>query len=94
VGPFVAVIPLWLIYHPPTVFQEEGTKRDLAQKITEVYTIVGLPAFYVNVIYNPVEPSNYYIGGVARPSPHTAANEPGPDSSKPWIRMSVVAYLA
>jgi phenylpyruvate tautomerase PptA (4-oxalocrotonate tautomerase family) len=82
-------MPLWLIFHPPTTFREEDTKRALAQKITEVYTFFGLPAFYVNVLYIPVEPSSYYIGGIARPSAPTTANEPGPDSSKPWIRMSV-----
>lgn len=82
-------MPLWIIYHPPTVYQNEEEKQVLAKAITEIYTAVPLPAFYVNVIFIPVQPSSYFIGGVARPSPYSSANEPGPDSSKPWIRITI-----
>ena len=57
--------------------------------IHQVYTAVPLPAFYVNVIFVPVEPQNFYIGGVARPSSHVPTNEPGPDSSVPFIRITI-----
>lgn len=60
-------MPLWLIYHPPTAFTSPSTKRALAQEITKIYTGVGLPAFYVNVLFRPVEPSSYFIGGEERP---------------------------
>ena len=55
----------------------------------EVYTAVPLPAFYVNVLFVPLDPTNIYIGGVARPSPHSAAHEPGPNSSVPFIRLTI-----
>jgi hypothetical protein len=37
----------------------------------------------------PVEPSSYYVGGISRPSPPSSTNEPGPDSSKPFIRITI-----
>lgn len=81
-------MPLWVIYHPPTTF-DAATKSELSKAITSIYTAGNLPAFYVNVVFVPVAADNFYIGGVSRPSPHSSANEPGPDSSVPFIRMSV-----
>lgn len=80
-------MPLWVIYHPPSTFKDENIKCALSKAITELYSI--LPAFYVNVLFQPIEPSSFYIGGVARPSPHVSANEPGSDSSQPFIRITI-----
>jgi phenylpyruvate tautomerase PptA (4-oxalocrotonate tautomerase family) len=82
-------MPLWTIYHPPSTFTSEATKSALSAAITAIYTAAPLPAFYVVVLFQPIEPSSFYIGGTARPSAHTAANEPGPDSQKPFIRITV-----
>lgn len=82
-------MPLWTIYHPPSTFTSTSTKAGLAKAITEIYTVAGLPAFYVNVFFQPIEPESCYIGGVARPSPHAKENEPGPDSEKPFIRITI-----
>ncbi|KAK3216290.1 hypothetical protein GRF29_8g2884852 [Pseudopithomyces chartarum] len=82
-------MPLWTIYHPRSTFTSEDEKSSLAQAITSLYTAVPLPAFYVNVLFVPLDPTNIYIGGVARPSPHSAANEPGPNSSVPFIRLTI-----
>lgn len=80
-------MPLWIIYHPPTTFQEEDVKQALAKEITSIYTSVSLPAFYVNVFFIPVAASSYFIGGVSRPSPQKKENDPGPNSETPWIRV-------
>jgi phenylpyruvate tautomerase PptA (4-oxalocrotonate tautomerase family) len=82
-------MPLWIIYHPSSVFTDPETKRAFAQAITDIYTAVPLPAFYVNVLFQPIEATSFYIGGVPRPSPQTEANQPGPDSEKPFIRISI-----
>jgi phenylpyruvate tautomerase PptA (4-oxalocrotonate tautomerase family) len=80
-------MPLWVIYHPPSTFTSTATKAALAKAITEIYVLGGLPRFYVNVIFQPIQPESYYIGGVARPSPDSEGNKPGPDSSVPFIRI-------
>ncbi|KAJ4294380.1 hypothetical protein N0V90_008070 [Kalmusia sp. IMI 367209] len=54
-----------------------------------VYTAVPLPAFYVNVLFVPLDPTSIYVGGIARPSPRSADDGPGPDSSVPFIRLTV-----
>jgi phenylpyruvate tautomerase PptA (4-oxalocrotonate tautomerase family) len=83
-------MPLWIIYHPPNTFTSADTKSALAAAITRIYTAVPLPAFYVNVLFRPVEPSSFYIGGVARPSgsgENVGADES--DSTVPFIRITV-----
>ncbi|KAH8726178.1 putative oxalocrotonate tautomerase [Phaeosphaeriaceae sp. PMI808] len=82
-------MPLWNIYHPPTAFTTPESKASLAKAITDIYIAASLPPFYVNVLFQVIEPSSFYIGGVARPSPHSEANEPGPDSSRPFIRITI-----
>jgi phenylpyruvate tautomerase PptA (4-oxalocrotonate tautomerase family) len=81
-------MPLWVIYHPTTTFTNASTKKAFAESITSIYAVI-LPAFYVNVVFQPVDPSSFLIGGVARPSPHTDANNPGPDSETPFIRIKI-----
>ncbi|KAH7389732.1 putative oxalocrotonate tautomerase [Phaeosphaeria sp. MPI-PUGE-AT-0046c] len=82
-------MPLWTIYHPPSTFTSATTKAALAKSITEIYTAADLPPFYVNVLFQPIEPESFYIGGVARPSPRKDENEPGPDSERPFIRVTI-----
>ncbi|KAF1922105.1 putative oxalocrotonate tautomerase [Ampelomyces quisqualis] len=61
-------MPLWIIYHPPSAFTSPETKRSLANEITKIYTGVGLPPFYVNVFFRPMEPADCFVGGEERPS--------------------------
>jgi hypothetical protein len=55
-------MPLWRIYHESAVFTD-SQKASLAAAITKLYTDIGLPAFYTNVIYIPVSASSIYVGG-------------------------------
>jgi phenylpyruvate tautomerase PptA (4-oxalocrotonate tautomerase family) len=84
-----AAMPLWVFYHPPNTFTDPATKKALAKVLTDGYASVGLPRSYVVVLFQPIEPDSYYIGGVARPSPDVPANKPGPDSTRPFIRIKI-----
>jgi phenylpyruvate tautomerase PptA (4-oxalocrotonate tautomerase family) len=53
-------MPLWKIYHPVGAFTEQD-KDALAEKITELYGF--LPKFYVNVIFQDIPRTSFYIGG-------------------------------
>ncbi|KAG9186409.1 hypothetical protein G6011_02965 [Alternaria panax] len=82
-------MPLWIFYHPPNTFTDPATKTALATTLTDCYAAAGLPRMYVVILFQSVEPDSYYIGGIARPSPDVPANRPGPDSSRPFIRIRV-----
>ena len=82
-------MPLWIVYHPATAFTDKATKKAFSDKITKIYTDGGLPAFYVIVIFQVVDQDSCFVGGVSRPSPHIEANNPGPDSSQPFIRITI-----
>ncbi|KAL5115029.1 hypothetical protein ACEQ8H_007070 [Pleosporales sp. CAS-2024a] len=87
-------MPLWTIYHPPTVFTDTATKQALAHAITQIYTAIAIPAFYVNVLFQPIEATSFFVGGVSRPSSAQAqasSHEPGagPDSTRPFIRITI-----
>ncbi|KAF1976043.1 hypothetical protein BU23DRAFT_59704 [Bimuria novae-zelandiae CBS 107.79] len=82
-------MPLYMIYHPKGTFSTNEEKGALAKDITALYTAIPLPAFYVNVIFMPLESDQIWIGGIPRPSPHSAANGPGGDTSIPFIRITI-----
>ncbi|KAM5343959.1 hypothetical protein ACJ41O_012496 [Fusarium nematophilum] len=69
-------MPLWIIYHPPEVFYEEGSKAALSAGITNIYTSAGLPAFYVVVQFVCIPGASVFVGGTPR-------------SHKPFIRITV-----
>jgi hypothetical protein len=87
--PQAFTMPLWTIYHPPATFTSPSTRAALAEAITNLYTPAPMPAFYVNVLFQPIEADSFFIGAVARPSPHKATNEPGPSSQRPFIRITI-----
>ncbi len=55
-------MPLHRIYHPISAFTA-ADKAALSERITALYTAVGLPAFYVVVLYIPFEKDSFYVGG-------------------------------
>ena len=59
-------MPLWTIHHSPEIFTTED-KRALAGRITELYELIGLPRFYVVVVFDETHPEDFYVGG--EPSP-------------------------
>ncbi|KAH7696573.1 hypothetical protein AAVH_36354 [Aphelenchoides avenae] len=55
-------MPLHRIYHANGAFTDDQ-KQDLATAITDVYVSRGLPAFYVVVLFVPLEKDSFFIGG-------------------------------
>ncbi|OZJ04313.1 hypothetical protein BZG36_03169 [Bifiguratus adelaidae] len=55
-------MPLHRIYHPKGVFSEDD-KRQISQRLTKMYTDVGLPPFYVVVVFLPSESEDLWVGG-------------------------------
>ncbi|MBJ7289975.1 tautomerase family protein [Williamsia sp.] len=59
-------MPLWTIHHSPGVFTDDD-KASLAGEITDRYEKVGLPRFYVVVIFREVTAADFFVGGVSAP---------------------------
>jgi phenylpyruvate tautomerase PptA (4-oxalocrotonate tautomerase family) len=57
-------MPLHRIF-VPTGLYTPSDKAALAQAITDVYAAVGLPPFYVVVLFIDLEPGNFFVGGKA-----------------------------
>lgn len=55
-------MPLWRIWSHPKTFTP-AQRSALAKDLTAYYTRIGLPAFYVNVIFIDVDETGLYIGG-------------------------------
>jgi len=58
-------MPLWRIFHHPSTFTPDQ-RAALARDITKLYTDAGLPAFYVNVFFVPLQAEELFIGGEPR----------------------------
>lgn len=54
-------MPLWTVYHPPGAFSDED-KQQLASEITAIYAPY-MPRFFVGIVFQPTQPSNFYVGG-------------------------------
>lgn len=55
-------MPLHRWFVPPTLYSRED-KAAIAAAITSIYTGLGLPAFYVLVLFVPVDKDDFYVGG-------------------------------
>ena len=55
-------MPLHRIFHPPSAFSAKD-KQELSERITAIYTGVGLPAFYVVVLFIPIEKDSFFVSG-------------------------------
>jgi phenylpyruvate tautomerase PptA (4-oxalocrotonate tautomerase family) len=59
-------MPLWTIHHTPGIFSDEE-KQLFASRITDHYERIGLPRFYVVVIFDEAQPEDFYVGGERTP---------------------------
>ncbi|KAJ7674009.1 putative oxalocrotonate tautomerase [Mycena polygramma] len=55
-------MPLHRFFVPKGLYTATD-KTALSQAITEIYTRLGLPAFYVTVLFIELEPDNIFVGG-------------------------------
>ncbi|KAK7532390.1 putative oxalocrotonate tautomerase [Phyllosticta citribraziliensis] len=61
-------MPRWTIYHSDAdtgALATPAARAALARAITALYTRVGLPAFYVVVLFHALPPTQLYVGGEA-----------------------------
>lgn len=75
-----AAMPLWVVYHTESTFQDKTTRDAFAADITKAYN--RLPPFYVIVNFVSLQSDRVYRGGV-----------PVADLDKPFVRL-VVTHLA
>jgi phenylpyruvate tautomerase PptA (4-oxalocrotonate tautomerase family) len=57
-------MPLWHIYCPENAYSAED-KCALATRITDLYADVGLPRFYVSVVFHELSKNSFFVGGKA-----------------------------
>jgi phenylpyruvate tautomerase PptA (4-oxalocrotonate tautomerase family) len=55
-------MPMHRIFSTPGTFSEKD-KQELAARITGFYETLGLPKFYVIVLFVPLEEQDFYVGG-------------------------------
>ena len=55
-------MPLWKVYHPVGAYTRED-KHTFAKRITDIYSQVPLPKFYVDVVFQEVSQDSFYVGG-------------------------------
>ncbi|KAL5358814.1 putative oxalocrotonate tautomerase [Aspergillus floccosus] len=67
-------MPLWLIFHPPSIFDDLATKQALTKDITKIYTSINLPPFYVVVNFIKLSTEDVWVGGEMR-------------TKKPFVRI-------
>ena len=58
-------MPLWNLYCSAGAYSGED-KRSFAQAITDVYASVGMPRFYVAVVFHEAPKDSLFIGGAPR----------------------------
>ncbi|KAA0112830.1 tautomerase family protein [Mycolicibacterium sp. P9-22] len=94
-------MPLWTIHHTPGIFTD-AEKRELASRITDHYEKIGLPRFYVVVVFNETTPVNLYVGG--EPTPvgvrvviehiaRSSVDSAGRQRTTRWIKSILAPYL-
>lgn len=94
-------MPLWTIHHTPGIFTDED-KHQLASRITDHYAEVGLPRFYVVVVFNETRSTDLFVGGEPTPAgvrvviEHIARHNPDRESRQRtarWINRILQPYL-
>jgi hypothetical protein len=60
-------MPLWVFTHSHDTFSP-SEKSELAQLLTNLYVKVLIPAFFVNVQFIELGPTDIYVGGEGRSS--------------------------
>jgi phenylpyruvate tautomerase PptA (4-oxalocrotonate tautomerase family) len=60
-------MPVWRIFYNPSALSADQ-RQSLAKDVTKLYTEppLGLPAFYVNVLFIPLKENEFFIGGEPR----------------------------
>ncbi|RAK90881.1 hypothetical protein BO79DRAFT_142561 [Aspergillus costaricaensis CBS 115574] len=71
-------MPDWRIYHPTGTFTSPDQRENLSKAVTSIYTDVGLPAFYVVVLFIEMPPATMYRAGISCSG----------EGTKPFVRLT------
>lgn len=94
-------MPLWTIHHSAGVFTDSA-KQELAGAITKRYQAIGLPRFYVVVLFHEMKAGEFFIGGERTSSAvrvvieHIARQHPDSASRRRtarWIRDMLAPFV-
>ncbi|MCJ1464850.1 hypothetical protein MMC07_003465 [Pseudocyphellaria aurata] len=93
-------MPLWRIFSHSSTFNT-AQKQALAQSITQFYTRggSGLPAFYVDIVFIPVERDSFYVGGkqttnmVRIAIEHIAIHQPKQEDDTQGVRARMLVTI-
>jgi phenylpyruvate tautomerase PptA (4-oxalocrotonate tautomerase family) len=55
-------VPLWKVYPPVGAYTKED-KHAFSKRITDIYSQVPLPKFYVDVVFQEIPEDSFYVGG-------------------------------
>ncbi len=55
-------MPLWKVYHPVGAYSAQD-KKDFAETVTEMYSRIPIPKFYVLMLFEEVDAESFYVGG-------------------------------
>lgn len=58
-------MPRWTIHYPAGAISRDD-KDQIAEKVAQLYTELGLPAFWVNVFFHEHSDGSFYAGGKAK----------------------------
>jgi len=84
-------MPLWKVYHPVGAYSAQD-KKEFAEKVTEMYSRIPIPKFYVVMIFEEVAAEQVYVGGVSHGKfvrfklDHMARTLPGPILREWWVK--------
>jgi phenylpyruvate tautomerase PptA (4-oxalocrotonate tautomerase family) len=85
------IMPLWKVYHPVGAYSAQD-KSEFAEKVTEMYSRIPIPKFYVVMIFEEVAAEQVYVGGVPHGKfvrfklDHMARTLPGPILREWWVK--------
>ena len=84
-------MPLWKVYHPVGAYSAKD-KKEFAEKVTEMYSRIPIPKFYVVMIFEEVAADQVYVGGASHGKfvrfklDHMARTLPGPILREWWVK--------
>ena len=59
-------MPFWKVFHSSQTLANATDKEAIAKAATEFYVGVGLPAFYVQVVFIPIADNFFFVAGQSK----------------------------
>lgn len=85
-------MPLWNLYCSEGAYSRED-KCAFAQAITDIYAAIGMPRFYVAVVFHEVPKDSLFIGGTPRENFVRISIDHIARSAAPEVREPLLKFL-